>query len=251
MLTASREWYYHVSDLYGHATVSPRGMVCREDIGKVFSVDMNYPIVNVQGRKLNYTFMAAEAYWITSGSPLVAEIVPYCKHMKKYSDDGYIFNGAYGPMFLNQLEFVVNTLRNDNESRQAVMTIWSPNPAATKDHRCTIMLQWLIRNGKIETQVYMRSSDAWLGLPYDIFNFAMMTHKVRCWLDLSQLEMGQMDIHMGSAHLYEKDAMSFECLDPPPIDNYETVVPLYLNWNDYTNHLLGVMHEDRNLQDWS
>lgn len=142
--------------------------------------DMNTPICYSPDRKLSYRFMAAEAYWITSGSQLVEDIAPYNQHIAQFSDDGYIFNGAYGPPFYEQLNYVVETLIKDKSSRQAVMTIWRPNPPSTKDYPCTVSLMFFIRDNILHTKVTMRSQDLFLGQPYDFFNFSIMALRVLC-----------------------------------------------------------------------
>lgn len=189
-------------------TESPNGTNTRELIGISSEFDMNYPVCYHPERGLSYVFMAAEAYWITSGSMFVDDIAPYNKHIANFSDDGYIFNGAYGPKFINQVDYVVNALRKDESSRRAVMTIWIQNPIETKDHACTVSLQFLIRGGKIHTCVTMRSNDLWLGRPYDMFNFTVMTLRILTLLNKDRnelIELGNMIITVGSLHLYERD----------------------------------------------
>jgi len=213
----------------------PRGIKTKEILNLVSSINMEYPIVSIPDRKIGKKFMFAEAYWITQGSPLVEEISPYNKHIAKFSDDGYIFNGAYGPMFNNQFNTVVNTLNDDKDSRQAVCTIWHPNPVKSKDHKCTIMLHWMIRNGRLNCTVYMRSNDLWLGRAYDIFNFTMMTVKVLTHLS-HDLKLGELTLIAGSAHVYETNYLEArKLIDSPFID---TKLPDFHNWKEATNFLL-------------
>lgn len=186
--------------------VSPRGIETKEVLNDRMVFDMNYPVINNEARKLSYRFLAAEAYWITSGLCLVEEIEPYNLHIAQFSDDGYIFNGAYGPMYQNQFEFVVNALKNDLTTRQAWMTIWHPNPVETKDHKCTIAMGFNVRRGRIHTTVQMRSNDLFLGRPYDVFNFTMMTLKILCALNQRTglgIRLGTMTLNSASAHIYE------------------------------------------------
>lgn len=210
--TANEAWIHSIANInaLGDLT-SPRGQKTKELLGTQVSFDMNHPICYHQDRKLSYKFMAAEAYWITSGSMFVDDIAPYNKHIAQFSDDGYIFNGAYGPKFINQLDYVVNCLSRDQNSRQAVMTIWVKNPIRTKDYACTLALQFLIRNDKLNTVVTMRSNDLWLGRPYDMFNFTIMTLRVLTMLNAGYAErfskiigLGNMYLNVGSAHLYEQ-----------------------------------------------
>lgn len=213
--TANDSWLRDIEQVisFGYDE-SPRDIKTREQIGIQSIFDMNYPVCYHPKRELSYVFMAAEAYWITSGSMFVNDIAPYNKHIANFSDDGYIFNGAYGPKFINQVDYVVNTLREDESSRRAVMTIWIQNPIETKDYACTVSLQFLIREGDIHTIVTMRSNDLWLGRPYDMFNFTVMTLRILTLLNKDRnkpIGLGNMIMNVGSLHLYEKDFP--KCLD--------------------------------------
>lgn len=188
--------------------ISPRGMLTKEISPNLVTFDMNRPICFHPERKLSYKFMAAEAYWIISGSMFAEDITPYNKFIGQFSDDQYIFNGNYGVPFANQLEYVVQALITDADTRQAALTIWRPNPIKSKDYPCTISLVFSIRNNKINTFVKMRSSDGWLGLPYDMFNFTAMTIRVLTRYHESgglDLSLGNMHMFLVSSHLYERN----------------------------------------------
>ena len=81
------------------------------------------------------------------------------------------------------------------------MTLWERSPRKSADIPCTVSIQFLLRGGTIHTNVFMRSSDAWLGWPYDIFTFTMMTHYIRLILNYS-LSMGTLRLLAGSQHIY-------------------------------------------------
>lgn len=185
---------------------SPRNMVTAEIIGNQTVVDMSDPVVTIPERKMLYKFLFGEAWWIVAGRKDVASIAPYCKNISNFSDDGVNFDGAYGPMVSEQLRFVCDTLKSDPDSRQALMTIWRPNPRPSKDIPCTVALQFFVRNMKIHCNATMRSSDAWLGWVYDVFNFTCVTEMVRLLVDKG-LALGDLTLTAGSQHLYEKDWM--------------------------------------------
>jgi thymidylate synthase len=235
MNTANKVWIRSISEVLeeGH-NECPRGISTLEILNQTIRFDMNYPVCYHQNRKLSYSFMAAEAYWITSGSMFVEDIKPYNKHIAQFSDDDYIFNGAYGPKFTAQVEHVVNTLLKDPTSRQAVMTIWVPNPIRTKDYPCTVSLQFLIRNQKIYTIVNMRSNDLWLGRPYDVFNFTVMTLRILTALNASRvidedidsiIDLGSLFLNTGSSHIYTKDMVGCASLLTDKPDKEELKVP--------------------------
>ncbi len=253
--TANQAWMNSLQEVIDEGEkVNPRGIETHEIIGSSIRFDMNYPICYHQHRHLSYTFMAAEAYWITSGSMFVEDIAPYNKHIQKFSDDGYIFNGAYGPKFINQLDYVVNCLRKDSLSRQAVMTIWVPNPIETKDYACTLALQFLIRDNALHTIVTMRSNDLWLGRPYDMFNFTIMSLRVLTYLNSDNyietfnapIELGHLTLQVGSTHLYqnnwEKANQVADIL--PNISPNPVPIRAYYDWKFVVESLLACRDKD-------
>jgi hypothetical protein len=108
------EWYYALQDVmhHGHYTRS-RDLLTLELIGETSKIEMDQCILINPFRKLNYKFMAAEAYWILSGSDRVDAIAPYMKAISHFSDDGETFFGAYGPKVVSQLDYVVDQLNSD------------------------------------------------------------------------------------------------------------------------------------------
>lgn len=188
--------------------VSPRGKMTKELLHQMVMVDMRYPVLTHPARVLSYQFMAAEAYWILTGDNTVEGIAPYNKHIANFSDDGIRFFGAYGPKIMSQIHYVVETLKRDRESRQAGMTLWRENPPTTKDVPCTIAIFASIRQMKLDVHVFMRSSDVWLGLPYDIFNFSMLGHLICCQLNHTidpPILPGRVWLTAASMHAYQTD----------------------------------------------
>lgn len=205
----SRVWLEALSDILanGHQ-VAPRGKVTKEIPQRTIVVNMRKPVLRVPDRSLSYRFMAAEAFWILSGDDRVETIAPYNSRIKDFSDDGERFFGAYGPKIHAQLPYIIEKLLEDKDSRQAGLTIWRECPPATKDVPCTVAIFFSIRQSKLNCHVFMRSSDAWLGVPYDVFNFSMLSHLVCGLLNEHHLEAdaympGQLFLTAASSHLYE------------------------------------------------
>lgn len=193
---------------------------------------MNYPVLYHTKRRLSWKFMAAEALWIMTASNKVMDIAPWNKRIADYSDDGETFFGAYGPKIHNQIYWVAWLLAHDPGTRQAVINIWredingygnwttQQNRPIPKDVPCSLNLQWLIRNNEIHCIYNMRSSDIWLGWPYDIFNMTMVTIKLLGLIAEIQhqnipkgespsykpaYKLGPLHWSAGSSHLYERD----------------------------------------------
>lgn len=232
----------------------PRNMRTKEILFNDITFDMNSPICYHQDRRLNYAFSAAEALFIANGDNRVANLTQYNKNMAQFSDDGLIFNGAYGPPFNFQLEYAVNKLVHDIESRQAVIQIWKPNPVRSRDIMCTLSLQFLVRKGALHTKVTMRSSDAWLGIPYDFFNFTIMSLRVLTLLNdarfsrkLPLVGLGTMNWSAGSSHMYESamtDAYTRVLEDAPDKGVYDAPARALWDWAFIVESLTACMNKD-------
>ena len=225
--------------------VSPRGKPTVEIPQHTMIIDMRKPVLVVPTRNLSYRFMAAEAYWILSGDDRVETIAPYNSRISEFSDDGERFFGAYGPKIKAQLPYIIDKLRVDEDSRQAGLTLWRECPPNTKDVPCTIAIFFNIRGNLLNSHVFMRSSDVWLGIPYDVFNFSMLGHLVcglinEYRLSSNALEPGKLFLTAASSHLYETNWADAElCLsharevsDQPGTD--------ILLWNDPA-HLMDTL----------
>lgn len=204
------EWIRLLNDLLTRQwrEVTPRGMATREMLNKTTVTEMWTPVITVPQRKLGYRFMCAEAAWILSGDNRLETILPYARAIEQFSDDGLFFHGAYGPPIVDQLSYVTDALVRDRDTRQAVLTIWRKRPVSTKDVPCTISMQFLIRDSELHCITNMRSSDAWLGWPYDQFNFSCVAALVGALYMRrtdDPIKLGYLHINMGSSHLYERN----------------------------------------------
>lgn len=234
----SRTWLEAINDILTNGDpVAPRGKMTREIPQRTIVVNMRKPVLRIPDRSLSYKFMAAEAFWILTGDDKVETIAPYNSRIKDFSDDGERFFGAYGPKIVAQLPYIIEKLQADEDSRQAGLTIWRECPPQTKDVPCTVAIFFNIRGGKLNAHVFMRSSDVWLGVPYDVFNFSMLSHLVCGLLNEHRLTAdavapGKLFLTAASSHLYETNWDDAKlCLASQVLDQIET--PKLL-WNDPT-----------------
>lgn len=124
-----------------------------------------------KGRDANIFFHIAESVWMLAGQKDVNSLAMFNKNMALYSDDGETFNAAYGHRIRqnfnhDQLIEVVNILRNDPESRQAVIQLWDHGDLTkdTKDKACNLVLVFSItEEEEVQLMVYNRSNDAVYG----------------------------------------------------------------------------------------
>jgi len=229
--------------------VAPRGQPTKEVLHTNFiTVDMGRAVVTDPLRKLNYQFQCAEALWILGGDNRLEPLTKYVKRMAQFSDDGVTLAGAYGPRIVPQLPYVVSALVVDRDTRQAVLSIWTPSPKPSKDIPCTVAVAFSIRDDRLHQHVFMRSSDAWLGIPYDIFSFSCVGLRVACShnADISQprpVLPGQLTISMTSSHLYERDLEAVHKVlnaDPAqPIEPMRDEIIAEGKWNWLERDLIG------------
>ncbi len=155
-------------------------------------------------RNANLGFNILEFLSIIAGDNSVEKLSSLAKNVSQFSDDGKVFRGAYGPRLKYQFDNIINKLKEDKDSRQAIMTIFDPmlDFVETKDVPCTVMFHFLIRDNKLNMNVYMRSNDAMLGHVIDVFTFTMIQEIIANELSI---ELGEYNHFVGSFHLYSKD----------------------------------------------
>lgn len=150
-----------------------------------------------------------ELLWILAGSNALDFIEYYISGYTNSSDDGQTIYGAYGPRMFgrrpnDQLARVISSLKNKADSRQAVVQLFDRRDTLEyhSDIPCTCTLQFVIRDRRLHMLTSMRSNDAWLGLPHDVFAFTMIQELVARSLGV---ELGEYRHSVGSLHLYERD----------------------------------------------
>lgn len=155
------------------------------------------------------SYYLGESVWYGAGKNDVEFISKFGKIWEKLSDDGLVNNSAYGYILkrkhnFDQIEKMIELLKKYPNSRRAVMNINIPNENVieTKDEMCTIALQFLLRDGKLNMTGIMRSNDSWTGSPYDIFYFTELQKYVANELEV---KYGTYTHFVSSIHIYERD----------------------------------------------
>lgn len=200
--------------IYGR-TVGPRGMATREALNVSVRIPMLKNIILSGARSPNYRFMVAEFLWMATGRADLAPLTRYNPHMAKFSDDGVTLAGAYGPWFKQGIGRAFSLLKKDPATRQAFVKIGDPAQRDSKDVPCTLGWQFLIRGGRLHMIANMRSSDAWLGIPYDVYSFSQIGN---CVAGALNLEPGDLYLNLASSHLYEGNIAAAEVACIPIIE---------------------------------
>lgn len=192
----------------GYRADSRDGDVVGELCDAVFCVeDPTRNIVTSKIRNMPMRYAVGELLWYLSGSNRVDDIAQFASKWLELSDDGETTNSAYGwrifsKFDFDQWEYVKNLLRTDPRSRQAVIHIKDADNRPTKDVPCTVYLQFLLRGGRLNLSVHMRSNDIWMGVPYDMFSFCCLQMLMAMELGV---KVGTYAHYAGSLHIYARD----------------------------------------------
>lgn len=154
----------------------------------------------------------------------------------------FTYQAAYGPRVKDQLPMVVEKLKNDPDTRQAVLILADPNEPL-EQRPCTNTIQFMRVRNALRTHVTMRSSDAVWGLPYDLIQFTMLGDVVAASIGAVATELS---INIGDAHIYDRHADKIK-----PLDLYRFHLPGYSPkqslemWIDWAKRMIPML--DKNL----
>lgn len=159
--------------------------------------------------KFSLPYYLGENIWYGAGSNSMDFISKFGKIWEKLSDDGITNESAYGFILqnkygFNQIDKIVELLKSDVNSRRAILNINAAreNVIETHDEQCTIALQLLVRNGKLNMTGIMRSNDLWTGFPYDLYYFIEIQKIIAEKLGI---EIGTYTHFVGSLHIYDRN----------------------------------------------
>lgn len=185
--------------------VAPRGQKTREiEDATIFIEDVYNTLPLNINRGTVPGIGAVEACQLIGGVSYPETVIAVGPQFKNFTEDNGLFHGAYGLRTKGQYDAIVERLRQDPSTRQAVVTIWNPTYdllPGKRDYPCTVLHQFRIRNNKLNMSVYMRSNDVWLGAAYDFFQFTRVQIAIASILGI---EPGTYAHHVGSLHIYEQ-----------------------------------------------
>lgn len=216
---------FRISGLYDTARyvmergeeVSPRGALTKEVRG--FTLRLKDPADSLLNSKIRPQFSpgiaAAEAAQLIGGVSDPALMVRISPNFGRFQNSGS-FLGAYGPRIRSQLPQLINVLKRDPDSRQALLQIWRPQDDLWADGAldipCTTSMQFFIRKDRLHMHTYMRSNDVWWGLSYDAFQFTQLQCTVARALNVA---VGEYVHTAGSMHIYERDFAKIDGIAHP------------------------------------
>jgi thymidylate synthase len=191
------------SDRTGTGTRSVFGWQMRFDLREGF------PLVTT--KKLHLRSIIHELLWFLRGETNVAYLR---EHKVSIWDEWADANGELGPVYgkqwrrwtgpngeeIDQLLGIVDEIRRNPDSRRLVVSAWNvADLPAMALQPCHALFQFYVADGRLSCQLYQRSGDVFLGVPFNVASYALLTHMVA---QVCDLEVGDFVHTLGDAHLY-------------------------------------------------
>jgi hypothetical protein len=176
-----------------------------------------------QGRDANPIFHLLEALWMLAGRRDVEFVSKFNSKIGQYSDDGEVFNAAYGHRMrdhfgVDQLTSVIRILRNDPTSRQAVVQLWDAADLNKKtlDKACNTQLVFSVNRGRLDLMVFNRSNDMLYGYAgANPVHFSVIQEFVAAAVGIP---LGVYRTISNNLHLYTELYDASKYLESPPTD---------------------------------
>jgi len=204
LLRHVKEHGFDKNDRTGTGTCSVFGYQMRFDLSEGF------PLLTT--KKLHIKSIIYELLWFLRGQTNVKWLNERgVKIWDEWADE----NGDLGPVYgsqwrswpvangekIDQIELLVESIKNNPDSRRHIVTAW--NPAEVENMAlppCHCLFQFYVANGKLSCQLYQRSADIFLGVPFNIASYALLTHMLA---KICDLEVGDFVHTFGDAHIYK------------------------------------------------
>jgi thymidylate synthase len=213
------------TDRTGTGTLSVFGRQLR------FDLSQGFPLVTT--KKLHLRSIIYELLWFLNGDTNV-------KYLKDHGvtiwDEWADENGELGPVYghqwrswptpdgrsIDQITQVINQIRQKPDSRRHIVTAW--NPAEVDKMAlppCHALFQFYVADGKLSCQLYQRSADYFLGVPFNIASYALLTRMFaqQCGLEPNEFVWTGGDVHLYTNHLEQaRLQLSRVPYDPPQLN---------------------------------
>ena len=234
------------SDRTGTGTLSVFGAQLR------FSLNPTFPLLTT--KKLHLRSIIYELLWFLRGDTNIKYLSDHKVSIwDEWADEEGNLGRVYGAQWtdwtnsqgesLNQIAQVVESLKNDPNSRRHIVCAWNPgeiNQMALPP--CHALFQFYVANGKLSCQLYQRSADLFLGVPFNIASYALLTQMIAkvCNLEAHEFVHTFGDLHLYKNHLDQaKEQLSRTPRTQPTMH----INPEVKNLNDF-------VYEDFSLEDY-
>ncbi len=194
-------------DRTGTGTISVFGRQMR------FNLSEGFPLITT--KRIHIRSVVHELLWFLSGSTNIKYLHENGVTIwDEWADEEGNLGRVYGAQWrtwrapngetIDQISKVIEQIKRDPDSRRHLVSAW--NPAEIDDMAlppCHYAFQFYVANGKLSCMFQMRSVDTFLGLPFNIASYALLTHMVaqQCDLDVGELIWTGGDVHIYSNHI--------------------------------------------------
>lgn len=198
-----RDHGVHKSDRTGTGTLSIFGHQMR------FDLDAGFPLVTT--KKLHLKSIIHELLWFLRGDTNVGYLNEHGVTIwNEWADEAGDLGPVYGHQWrswpapcgetIDQIADVIHRIRSDPDSRRLVVSAWNPADVGRMAlPPCHCLFQFHVASGRLSCQLYQRSADVFLGVPFNIASYALLTHMVA---QVTGLRAGEFIHTLGDAHLY-------------------------------------------------
>jgi thymidylate synthase len=174
-----------------------------------FDLAAGFPLVTT--KKLHVKSIIHELIWFLAGDTNIAYLQ---RNGVRIWDEWADANGDLGPVYgrqwrswatpdgrtIDQIADVVETLKTNPDSRRIIVSAWNPADIPQMALApCHCLFQFYVADGKLSCQLYQRSADVFLGVPFNIASYALLTMMMA---QVTDLEPGEFVHTFGDAHLY-------------------------------------------------
>jgi thymidylate synthase len=174
-----------------------------------FDMRQGFPLLTT--KKMPFNILLHELFWFIQGTSKVDYLHEHkIRYWDGFLDEHNDLGRIYGVQWrhwrrpdnteFDQLQWAIDEIKNNPNSKAIIVNAW--NAGELKEMRlppCHAMFQFDVTKGKLRMQLYQRSSDVFLGLPFNIAQYAMLLHMVAY---ITGTEARELIISIGNAHLY-------------------------------------------------
>ncbi len=238
----------------GDARLDRTGVGTRAVFGHQMRFDLaeGFPLLTT--KKLHTKSVIHELLWFLSGDTNIRYLK---EHGVSIWDEWADENGDLGPVYgrqwrswaspdgraIDQIEWVVNEIKTNPSSRRLVVSAWNPADLGQMALApCHCLFQFFVADGRLSCQLYQRSGDVFLGVPFNIGSYALLTAMVA---QVCDLEPGDFVHTLGDAHLYSNhvdQAREQLTREPGPLPK--------LVLNPSVKDIFGFRYEDIAIEDY-
>lgn len=175
----------------------------------VFNLAKGFPLITT--KRVHLKSVVAELLWFLSGSSNITELQQQgVKIWDSWADQDGNLGPVYGSQWrswptpdggsIDQISRALHLIRTTPDSRRIIVSAW--NVAMLEEmalEPCHVLFQFYVSNGKLSCQLYQRSADMFLGVPFNIASYALLTHMMAQQADL---EVGDLIWVGGDCHIY-------------------------------------------------